>query len=93
MNTEQANLIACPDCGKKISRQASTCPHCGRSLTKIRSLKIGLFSLGIFVLTVILVFFVSDNRSVELNIPLCIDLLVMLAALVSMCICFTKPSR
>lgn len=93
MKTEAVNLTACPDCGEKISKQASTCPHCGRSLAKIRSLKIGLFSLGIFVLTVILAFFVGDNRSVGLNIPLCIDLLVMLAALISMCICFTKPSR
>jgi len=25
-----ANLISCPDCGRRISPRASACPHCGR---------------------------------------------------------------
>ncbi|MBR4803169.1 MAG: protein kinase [Bacteroidales bacterium] len=28
------NLIACPDCGKMISKKASACPHCGRPMQK-----------------------------------------------------------
>lgn len=27
-----ANLIACPDCEKSISKNAATCIHCGRSM-------------------------------------------------------------
>ncbi len=27
-----ANLIACPDCGKMISKKATVCPYCGRPL-------------------------------------------------------------
>ena len=29
-----SNLIDCPDCGKKISRNAITCPNCGRPMRK-----------------------------------------------------------
>lgn len=29
-NWTSTNLITCPDCHNKISRQAETCPHCGR---------------------------------------------------------------
>ena len=32
------NLIACPDCGKMISKKASACPHCGRPMRKITSI-------------------------------------------------------
>lgn len=30
--TNTSNLIACPDCGKKISRSAISCPNCGRPM-------------------------------------------------------------
>ena len=26
---EKTNLANCPDCGKEISKSASSCPHCG----------------------------------------------------------------
>lgn len=27
-----AKLIACPDCGKQVSRRADACPGCGRRM-------------------------------------------------------------
>lgn len=27
------NLVSCPDCGRLISRLATTCPQCGRPLS------------------------------------------------------------
>jgi len=31
-----ASLFPCPDCGRNVSRLATTCPQCGRPLTPAR---------------------------------------------------------
>jgi hypothetical protein len=31
-NRPNPNLVRCPDCGRRISRQAPACPGCGRPM-------------------------------------------------------------
>jgi len=34
-NSLDSKLIACPDCGKQVSRRAPSCPHCGCPVTEV----------------------------------------------------------
>jgi hypothetical protein len=34
-NSLDSKLIACPDCGKLVSRRAPSCPHCGCPVTEV----------------------------------------------------------
>jgi predicted amidophosphoribosyltransferase len=31
---KRSSLVACPACGRQVSRQALACPQCGRLITK-----------------------------------------------------------
>lgn len=35
--TPSPNLVNCPDCNHRVSRQAETCPQCGRFFQRFKS--------------------------------------------------------
>lgn len=62
-------VIACKDCGGKVSTQASVCPHCGAKVTKKRG-ELGRLFMVFLVLLVVWYFWkgVGNNPSSRHNV-------------------------
>lgn len=46
----RANMKTCPDCGKRVSKSATTCPRCGCYMPRFNILRVLLLLLIVLVL-------------------------------------------
>ena len=86
-----SKLTTCEDCGGQVSINASACPHCGaRRRNRCRS-KIG----GFISLPLIWVFAAIGGygKHCDSEILSVIGVMGAIAAIVSVAICFTAPSK
>jgi hypothetical protein len=52
-------LITCPECGQKISSQASSCPHCGAPAKKVTAAGCPVWLAIVFIAFVVVVFIIA----------------------------------
>lgn len=88
-----AKLVVCPDCQKQISDTAKTCPYCGADRRRIRSVAGGFISLFIMLLCCVAIPLTETRGSIEIPPARIALILLIIASIVSMMICFTKPSN